>query len=616
MTNVGTGRAPERQGYVLVIEDEDDNLELLGRALHSDVHLWVARNTVEARKILAENRVDLVIADHRLPGETGTALLRSLADERPQVGRFLVTAFADGEDVVSACRQGVVQRFFIKPYSLMRLKAAVLEHLRCHGMAKPRVLIVNSDFSVRSSLHEDLARRSIEAVEADSAHRAQELLDAERFDAAIVDLDMAETCGTDVLAHAQRADPDLPIVLLAAEDYSIGINFLEAGAFDFLAKPVNPAELIMRVERAILAHQQAVEHRRLLNEIKSGPPKVSIVARSAAMRWAVEQVALVAGHDVNVLLTGDTGTGKELVARAIHDASRRAKGPFLALNCGALADALAESELFGHEKGSFTDAKEARLGIFRAATGGTVFLDEVGELSAQSQVRLLRVLETKEVTSLGSSTPVPVDVRVISATCRDLEELVQENRFRRDLFYRLNAFRIGLLPLRERKEDIGPLIELAVARFCASHGLPMAEISAAALMEAREYGWPGNVRELLHAVERALIVGGSSRLDKLDLHRDSFRGAARSRKTSGEDAAGMTAQADGGSLRSPANTAQAPDSDAADFKTRIARLEAQLIVAALEKCRWNKSAASRSLRIPLRTLTHKIRVLGLSVAKQ
>ena len=508
----------EDRVYVLIVEDDQDNADLLARTLRADARLWIAKTVEEARKTLESSLVHVVVADHRLPDGTGASLLRFVAEKYPKVGRMLVTAYGDSEEVVAACKEGAVERFFLKPYSPQQLRSGVLALLRrCGAVNLPRVLVADDDADIRKIVSAFLRSKFIEVHEVSDGLAAVESLQKERFDAALVDVSMPKLDGLGVLKRALATDPDLPLVYLTGADLSVGLTLLQLGAFDLVAKPVRKDELIMRVERAIIVRRERKEHKRLLTEVRAGRQSDDMVVESDAMKAVLDQTRMVAKHDVNVLIQGDTGTGKEVVARLLHRESRRCEGPFLPVNCGAIPDTLIESELFGHERGAFTDAKTAKIGFFEAADGGTLFLDEVGELSLQAQVRLLRVLETKEVQRVGSTKATRVDARVLAATHQNLEDLVKAGRFRQDLYYRLNGFTIRILPLKERPADIGPLIRMAAQGFCVRNGLPMPEISAAALEQAKSYEWPGNVRELLHVTERTLIARGPTRIDRLEL---------------------------------------------------------------------------------------------------
>ncbi len=510
--------AQPADSHVLIVEDEEANIQLLERALRSESTLWVARSLAEAHAILRERPVNVVVSDHRLPDGRGTELLEHVAKHHVGTGRVLVTAYGDSKEVVAACDAGIIERFFLKPYSPLRLKSAVLELMRRRGAAKEaRVLVVDDDADIRHVLRDFLASRKIGAVEAADGEEALALHAPGKFDLVLLDVNMPKLDGFEVLARLVAKEPELPVILMTAADSAIGMGLLEAGAFDLIGKPLRKEELFLRVERAIWTTQQLRENRRLLEEVDAHRRREKVVAESSGMKLVLEQVNLVAKHQVNVLVTGETGTGKEVVARLLHKNSPRHGGPFIPVNCGAIPDNLIESQLFGHEKGAFTDAKSSKPGFFESAHGGTLFLDEVGELSLGAQVRLLRALEHKEVTRVGSTTPTQVDVRVIAATHRDLEALVAKGDFREDLFYRLNGFTIRIPPLRERTDDIPALMQMAAADFCGRNGLPPAELGAQALKQARAHRWPGNVRELLHVIERSLITRGPARIDELDL---------------------------------------------------------------------------------------------------
>jgi two-component system, NtrC family, response regulator AtoC len=517
-----SSRVVDEKCSVLVVEDEDANVDLLVRTLRDVAQLHVARGLDEARAILAKTAINIVISDHRLPDGKGTELLEEIAKKHPAIGRILVTGYGDSQEVVAAATAGTVERFFLKPFSPARMKSTVLEFSRRQGSSQQAtVLVADDDVSIRAIVRQFLSTRRINVVEASNGVEALERISEHAVDAAVIDIDMPKLDGIGLLKQLLAKDPELPVILMTSAEGAFGYAALEAGAHDLVGKPLRSAELLLRVERAFASRQQAAENRRLQREVESHRKREALVAESDSMKALLEQVRLLAQHDVNVLVTGETGTGKEVLARLIHKSSRRTAGPFIPVNCGAIPDSLIESQLFGHEKGAFTDAKTAKPGFFVSADGGTLFLDEVGELSPGAQVRLLRALEMKEITPVGSSKPVKVDVRVVAATHRDLEAMKKEGSFREDLMYRLNGFMVRLPPLRERLQDLAPLIEMAAADFCSRNGLPTPPIGPTALKQARSYAWPGNIRQLLHVVERTLITRGPARIDELDLPTDS-----------------------------------------------------------------------------------------------
>ncbi len=362
-----------------------------------------------------------------------------------------------------------------------------------------RILIVDDDNAFRLSTAELLRQDGYVVAAAADAAEAGEALVSRDFDLILLDLRMPDTDGLSLVEVLRRRGERAPILMISGYGtIDSAVNALQLGADDFLTKPVDP-DLLSRKIAELLA-------RRPLPQRPSGRATAGIVGESPAMVAVFEAMSQVAPTETTVLISGETGTGKELVARALHDASLRAQGPFVPVNCAALAGGILESELFGHVRGAFTGAVQAKRGLFSAADRGTVFLDEVGDMSLRLQQRLLRVLQEREVTPLGGVRAEPVNVRVVAATHRHLKEEVAAGRFRADLYYRLNVFRIELPPLRERREDIPLLVEVALQRLQerSSNEVPLS-VSPLAFRLLQQHEWPGNVRELLSAVESAAI---------------------------------------------------------------------------------------------------------------
>ncbi len=573
---------------VLIVDDEHDNIALLMRTFRVGFRLWVAYSAEEAREILSGRSVDAIITDQRLPGMHGTSLLDHVRATSPTTRRILITAYGDSPNVIEACESGIIERFFLKPYAPLALKSAVLELLRGSETAHaPVVLVADSEPGIVEGIDDVLQSRGLRTALARDLASAQAIMDAGSPDAAIVSTNLSGGDALSLLQTARARDPNVPIIFLTGDDPKTGLSMLEAGAFDFSSKPVRPAELGMRVERALRSMQQAREHKRLLSEATEEKYLDRVVARSDVMQRALATARTVARHDVNTLILGETGTGKEVFARIIHEASRRAAGPFIAVNCGAIPEHLVESALFGHERGAFTDARERRVGLFEAADGGTLFLDEIGELSPSAQVRLLRVLETREFTRVGSSEPLRVDVRVVAATHRDLQAMVADKRVREDFFFRLNAVSITLPPLRERRDDIPAFLEFAVAAFASRNAIPVPRITTNAVRMALAYSWPGNVRELLHVVERTLITRGSEALDLLD----------------------VTA-APGVKVAANAVNADLPMREALD--PIIMDLERRYIIDALARCDGHLARTAEHAGIHRKSLYNKMRAYGLA----
>ena len=376
-----------------------------------------------------------------------------------------------------------------------------------------RILIVDDEPNMRKILASNLAQDKHTVTEAAGVAEARACLSANQFDAVITDQKMPDGQGLDVLACARELDPTLSVVFLTAfATVELAVESMRQGAFDFITKPFQP-----EVVRATAG--RACEHTELLREndllkltVDRLEGSAEIFGNGPAILAVRDMIARVAPTNATVLITGETGTGKELVARAIHKSSPRAQKPFIPVNCAAFTETLLESELFGHEKGAFTGADRMRQGLFEAAHEGTLFLDEAGEMSPATQAKLLRVLTDGKVLRVGSTKPRDVDVRVLVATHRDLEERTRQGTFRQDLYYRLAVIPIALPPLRNRQEDIPGLCELFCREVSRELKVPMRRISAKALEKLKRYDFPGNIRELRNLIERALILSVASEL--------------------------------------------------------------------------------------------------------
>lgn len=370
-------------------------------------------------------------------------------------------------------------------------------------MSRARLLVVDDDRIFRLSTAALLRQDGHEVVEAADGNAAVETLQRDRFDLVLLDMRMPGLDGIGIVEVLRTWGHDTPILMISGfGTVDTAVNAIHTGADDFLTKPVEPDVLSARVE-ALLSRRPTLE-----TDGDSAPG--GMIGRSPAIRAVLEVIERVAPTDATVLVTGETGTGKELVARGIHEQSERAKGPFVAVNCAALSEGLLESELFGHKKGAFTGAVRDRTGLFEAASGGTILLDEIGDVSPAMQHRLLRVLQERELTPVGAVRPVSVDVRVVAATNKDLRAEMEAGRFRDDLYYRLNVVRIELPPLRARREDIPLIAELFYARVGRrAH----AGCSPLAMRLLQAHPWPGNVRELLASLESAHIQAGDRRIE-------------------------------------------------------------------------------------------------------
>jgi two-component system response regulator HydG len=381
-----------------------------------------------------------------------------------------------------------------------------------------RILVVDDHIEMAEMLVESLADAGFEADALASGSAALERLEAGNVDALVTDLRMDQVSGLDLLAASKRSSPQRPVIVMTAYGaIDTAVESIRQGAYHYLTKPFQPEELVIFLKRA-LEERNLQQEAKLLRRALRGQLGGGIIGTSAGMREVLDLMERVAAVDVPVLLSGETGTGKSLVAGAIHAMSPRAKAAFVAVNCAALPEALLESELFGHMKGSFTGATSDRPGLFVEAEHGTILLDEIAELPLAIQAKLLHVLERGSVRPVGSSRERPVDVRIIAATHRDLQEMAHQQKFREDLLYRLDVVAIHVPALRHRREDIIPLVEHFLATFRAKYpSSPVASFTPAALARLMDYPWPGNVRELAHLIQRVVVLGKSPVADLEDL---------------------------------------------------------------------------------------------------
>jgi two-component system, NtrC family, response regulator HydG len=371
-----------------------------------------------------------------------------------------------------------------------------------------KILIVDDEPVVRDSLGKWFTEEGFTVRAVGSAHEALNSFQPHTWDVALLDIKMPGIDGIELQNRLREADPDLIVIIMTGyASVETAIQALKQGAYDYICKPFEPDELVHTINNALEHRRAKKEVVQLREHLEEAFPRVQIIGQSPAMKRIYELIEMVAPTDATVLITGESGSGKEVVARAIHEASPRRLMPFMAIHCGALTESLLESELFGHERGAFTGAQARRKGKFEAADGGTVFLDEIGDISLKTQTDLLRVLQDKEIVRIGSTVPVKIDFRCIAATNRDLDAMVQDGSFRFDLFYRLNVVSIHLPPLRERREDIPLLAEAFLKKHMTAMNKPFARISPEAMNLLMNYDWPGNVRELENAVERALVIG-------------------------------------------------------------------------------------------------------------
>jgi DNA-binding NtrC family response regulator len=383
--------------------------------------------------------------------------------------------------------------------------------------SKGKLLIVDDELSVRDSLGKWFHEEGYEIATAENAQDALGRMAEGRWDLALVDIKMRGTDGIELQRRMREIDPEMiTIIMTGYASVETAIAALKNGAYDYVTKPLDPDEIAHQVQKALSHRKVQQENVRLRETVAEVQRPPDLVGQGTAMQKVFDAIETVAPTDATVLITGESGTGKEIVARAIHSGSPRRYQPMVAIHCGALTESLLESELFGHEKGAFTGAQYRKKGKFEIAEGGTVFLDEIGDISLKTQTDLLRVLQEREIVRVGGNQPIKVDFRCVAATNKDLEQLIEEGKFRPDLFYRLNVFRIELPPLRDRREDIPLLVDHFVNKFSQAMNKRITRVSPAAMYQLQQYGWPGNVRELENAVERAMVVAVEPELRESD----------------------------------------------------------------------------------------------------
>jgi two-component system response regulator AtoC len=463
------------------------------------------------------------------------------------------------------------------------------------------ILIADDEESIRHVLTTLLTGRGYEVRAVSDGEEALRELQARDYDALLTDVRMPRLDGLGLIREAQKLKPDLTILVMSAYgSHELAIEAMKAGAYDYLPKPFRPDEVLLVLRKAEERERLREDVSRLRREIEQARGADGLVAEGPLMKEVLRIVQKVAGAQATVLIEGESGTGKEVVARAIHELSPRKGRPFVAVNCGAIPGQLIESELFGHAKGAFTDARQAKRGLFEEADTGTILLDEIGELPLAVQPTLLRVLQQGEVRRVGDARSTKVDVRVLAATNRDLSEMVSNNLFRDDLFYRLNVVGLKLPPLRDRPEELPALVDRFLTRHAARLGEPKRKLAPAAMELLSRYRFPGNVRELENALERALVLSDDMEISASALPESILSAVPWPAKNPGsaEDAAAGGART-GGALE--------------DLSIKRAQrvLEAGLIRRALERTAGNRSKAAELLELSPRALLYKIREYGL-----
>ncbi len=451
-----------------------------------------------------------------------------------------------------------------------------------------RILVVDDETSMQEFLEILLRREGYDVVVCGSASEAIVALDTDDFDLVLSDIQMPGMTGLQLLDHVKSASPETLLVLITAYGTTeSAVEAMKHGAYDYLTKPCSVDEIRLVVEKALEKRNLSSENVRLRRQLSEQAPLPAVLGKSSEMIEVSTLVRQVAPAKTNLLITGESGTGKDLIARAVHSLSDRRDQAFVAVNCGAIPENLLESELFGHMKGSFTGAISSKEGLFETADGGTLFLDEIGELPLQLQVKVLRAIQNRTFKRVGGVQDIHVDVRIICATNRKLEEEVREGRFREDLFYRLNVIEIQLPPLRDRAEDIPELIYCFTRSYASELRKDVAGIAPAALAVLEEYHYPGNVRELENIIERAVTLCQHDRID-LDCLPETVLGRAQIDSSS-----------------------EIPE-EGVDLDRMISAYESGLIREALERTRGVKKKAAELLGVSFRSLRYRLEKLGLN----
>ena len=455
-------------------------------------------------------------------------------------------------------------------------------------MANALILVVDDDASQRRLLEFWLKEEGYEVATAADGKAGLEIFESCSPALVISDIRMPGLSGLDLLGRIKASSPDTPVILITAfGTVADAVDAMKFGAADYVLKPVSPDELKMNVQRA-LEHQKLVDENRYLRDFADTAFRFeNIVGASKKMRDVFDIALQVARRDSTVLLTGESGTGKELLAKAIHQNSLRASKPFITINCGAIPENLIESELFGHRKGSFTGALADHSGKFETANQGTVFLDEIGELPLNLQVRLLRVIQEREIDKIGFPKPIPINVRIIAATNRDLRARIDDGQFREDLFYRLSVVTVELPPLRERRDDIPLLLQHFLRKQCERYKLAIPSLTDDAVDLLTRYAWPGNVRELENVIERLVVLGQSNVIQSEQLPPQ---------------------------VRQAKSRVSAINLKLPDEGIDLEEIEKEILVQALERHDWNQTRAARYLNISRKTLIYRMEKFGLMPA--
>ena len=588
---------------VLVVDDERPTRILMERELpQSGCKVVAVPSGEEALEVLSRQEFDVVLLDLKMPGLGGVETLRRLRSSGVTAEVVVLTGHPDVDTAIEAMKLGAYD-YLTKPFKLSEVEAVLRraaekrqlqeENTALRRMVGRRfiidqrgrrilserhpieVLVVDDERPTRILMERELPQSGCKVVAVPSGEEALEVLSRQEFDVVLLDLKMPGLGGVETLRRLRSSGVTAEVVVLTGHpDVDTAIEAMKLGAYDYLTKPFKLSEVEAVLRRAAEKRQLQEENTALRRMVGRRDDGSVILGESQAMRFLLEMVQRVAGSSAPVLISGETGTGKGLIARTLHQASPRGDQPFLVINCSAFQDQLLESELFGHEKGAFTGAASAKAGLFEVAHRGTVFLDEVAEMSPAMQAKLLQVLDTGELRRVGGTKERRVDTRIFAATNKDLHEEVRAGRFREDLFFRLNVVSLAVPPLRDRKEDIPPLVEHFFRQFRLP-GQQKKSVSPEVMRLLMQYAWPGNVRELANTIERLVLLAPGTIIVPEDL---------------------------------PSNIRPTLDlpSEEGDAPLPLAEVERISIIRTLKYTQGKKAPAARLLGIDVKTLTHKI----------
>lgn len=465
-----------------------------------------------------------------------------------------------------------------------------------------RVLIVDDEPDIRELLEITLGRMSLSTASAADLSSARKLLQSDEFNLCLTDMRLPDGDGIELVEHIQNDFNQLPVAVITAHGSTeTAIKALKAGAFDFVSKPVDLQKLRNLVESALRLTEEPETPSSEESSVSTG--RATITGQSEKITALREQISKLARSQAPIYISGESGAGKELAARAIHEQSSRRQSPFIAVNCGAIPEELMESELFGHLKGSFTGADQDKQGLFQAASGGTLFLDEVADLPLHTQVKLLRVIQEKAVRAVGSQKEEPVDVRLLSATHKNLAKEVEQGRLRQDLYFRINVIELAVPPLRERRDDMPELTEALLRKIAGENDTELCKVSDDAMAVLLEYSFPGNVRELENILQRAAALCENNTITAENLEFITITASQRPEQQTEETAEPAT------EVEGEKTTPHMDD----DFslEKHLEAIEIKAIEKALEETRWNKTAAAKKLGMSFRSLRYRLKKLGL-----